>query len=455
MNVYDGARMSDLLTPLGYQNVSTPEMADLIILNTCHIREKASEKIYSELGRLRSLKPKRSKQGNSVMIGVAGCVAQADGAEILRRAPFVDFIFGPQTYHRLPEMVARASRVTAEGAGLFQNQVDTEFPSEPKFDSLPMVSERGSSAFITVQEGCDKFCSFCVVPYTRGAEYSRPGSDILAEASRLASLGACELTLLGQNVNAYHGASPNKNQWGLAELIYEVARIEPIKRIRYTTSHPRDMTEELIKAHCDVPKLMPYLHLPVQTGSDRVLQAMNRQHSVKDYVAIIDRLRAKRPDIALSSDFIVGHPGETEEDFEATLSLIKAVGYAQAYSFKYSSRPGTPSSALEDVVPDKIKNERLAQIQAVLRKQQQSFNNKFNGHLVPVLFDRRGRQKSQLAGRSPWMQAVHVDFPDPSAADTAFGSLGVVRVDAVHPNSLSGVFISNISAAEVLPVGSQ
>ncbi|MBH68604.1 MAG: tRNA (N6-isopentenyl adenosine(37)-C2)-methylthiotransferase MiaB, partial [Rhodospirillaceae bacterium] len=299
------------------------------------------------------------------------------------------------------------------------------------------------------------FCSFCVVPYTRGAEYSRPGSDILAEASRLASLGACELTLLDQNVNAYHGASPNKNQWGLAELIYEVARIEPIKRIRYTTSHPRDMTEELIKAHCDVPKLMPYLHLPVQTGSDRVLQAMNRQHSVKDYVAIIDRLRAKRPDIALSSDFIVGHPGETEEDFEATLSLIKAVGYAQAYSFKYSSRPGTPSSALEDVVPDEIKSERLAQIQAVLRKQQQSFNNKFNGHLVPVLFDRRGRQKSQLAGRSPWMQAVHVDFPDPSAADTAFGSLGVVRVDAVHPNSLSGVFISNISAAEVLPVGSQ
>ena len=455
MNVYDGARMSDLLTPLGYQNISTPEMADLIILNTCHIREKASEKIYSELGRLRSLKPKSRKQGNSVMIGVAGCVAQADGAEILRRAPFVDFIFGPQTYHRLPEMVARASRVTAEGAGLVQNQVDTEFPSEPKFDSLPMVSERGSSAFITVQEGCDKFCSFCVVPYTRGAEYSRPGSDILAEASRLASLGACELTLLGQNVNAYHGASPDKNQWGLAELIHEVARIEPIKRIRYTTSHPRDMTEELIKAHCDVPKLMPYLHLPVQSGSDRVLQAMNRQHSVKDYVAIIDRLRAKRPDIALSSDFIVGHPGETKEDFEATLSLIKAVGYAQAYSFKYSSRPGTPSSALEDVVPDQIKSERLAKIQAVLRKQQQSFNNKFNGHLVPVLFDRRGRQKSQLAGRSPWMQAVHVDFPDPSAADTAFGSLGVVRVDAVHPNSLSGVFLSNISAAEVLPVGSQ
>ncbi|MEE2661545.1 MAG: tRNA (N6-isopentenyl adenosine(37)-C2)-methylthiotransferase MiaB [Pseudomonadota bacterium] len=455
MNAYDGARMSDLLAPLGYQNVSTPETADLIILNTCHIREKASEKIYSELGRLRSLKLSRGTKGDSMLIGVAGCVAQAEGAEILRRVPFVDFIFGPQTYHRLPEMVARAVRMTENGKGLVQNHVDTEFPSEPKFDFLPIVSECGPSAFITIQEGCDKFCSFCVVPYTRGAEYSRPVSDILAEARRLASLGARELTLLGQNVNAYHGASTHKSQWGLAELIHEVAEIQPIKRIRYTTSHPRDMTEELIKAHSDVPKLMPYIHLPVQSGSDRVLQAMNRQHSTRDYIAIIDRLRAKRPDIAISSDFIVGHPSETEEDFEATLSLIKAVGYAQAYSFKYSSRPGTPSSALHDIVPEKIKSERLVQLQALLREQQRSFNNKFDGQLVPVLFDRQGRQNSQLAGRSPWMQAVHVDFPDPSAATSAFGSIGLIRVDAVRPNSLSGVFLSNISEAEVLTVGSE
>ena len=455
MNVYDGARMSDLLMPLGYQNVSTPELADLIILNTCHIREKASEKIYSELGRLRSLKFSRGAKGNKMMIGVAGCVAQADGAEILRRAPFVDFIFGPQTYHRLPEMVMRASRMTEQGKGSIQNQVDTEFPSEPKFDSLPMVSERGPSAFITVQEGCDKFCSFCVVPYTRGAEYSRPVTDIIEEARRLASVGARELTLLGQNVNAYHGVSSHKSSWGLAELIYELARIEPIKRIRYTTSHPRDMTEELIKAHRDVPKLMPYIHLPVQSGSDRVLQAMNRQHNTKDYFAIIDQIRAKCPDIALSSDFIVGHPGETEEDFEATLSLIKAVGYAQAYSFKYSSRPGTPSSALDDPVPEKIKSERLAKLQDLLREQQQFFNHKFNGQLVPVLFDRKGRHKLQLAGRSPWMQAVHVDFPDSPAASDAFGEIGLVRVNEVRPNSLSGIFVSNISEAEVFPIGAQ
>ncbi len=455
MNVYDGARMSDLLVPLGYQNVDTAEKADLIILNTCHVREKASEKLYSELGRLRSLKLSRGNKGNSMMIGVAGCVAQADGAEMLRRAPFVDFIFGPQTYHRLPEMVARASRVIEKGKGLLQSQVDTEFPSEPKFDSLPTVLECGPSAFITVQEGCDKFCSFCVVPYTRGAEYSRPASDILAEARRLASLGAREVTLLGQNVNAYQGASPHKSKWGLAELINELAEIETIKRIRYTTSHPRDMTEDLIKAHCDVPKLMPHLHLPVQSGSDQVLKAMNRQHSIKDYVAIIDQLRALCPDLALSSDFIVGHPGETEEDFEATLSLIKAVGYAHAYSFKYSGRPGTPSSILEDAVPEKIKSERLLKLQALLREQQQSFNNKFKGRLLPVLFDRRGRQPAQLAGRSPWMQAVHVDFPNSSEAGAAFGSLGLVRVDEVHPNSLSGVFLSDISVAEVRPVGSQ
>ena len=340
MNVYDSARMADVLAPLGYAQAETAEGADLVILNTCHIREKASEKVYSELGRLRQLQQARAAEGGRMLLAVAGCVAQAEGEEIVRRAPQVDLVFGPQTYHRLPELVGRA--LDAEtGRGV----VDTDFPAESKFDSLPEEhASQGAAAFLSVQEGCDKFCSFCVVPYTRGAEFSRSVSEVVAEAERLAAGGAREITLLGQNVNAYHGESPTGQTWGLGRLLRRLAEIEGIERLRYTTSHPRDMDEELIEAHAAEPKIMPYLHLPVQSGSDRVLEAMNRKHSAEDYLRIVERLRAARPDLALSSDFIVGFPGERDEDFAATLRLVTEVGYAQAYSFKYSPRPGTPAA---------------------------------------------------------------------------------------------------------------
>ena len=339
MNTYDSKRMVDVLAPLGYCQSEQLEDADLVILNTCHIREKAAEKIYSELGRLRAIKNERLESGPPMMIGVAGCVAQAEGAEMLRRAPFVDLVFGPQTYHRLPEMVARAQRDM--GAKEFSGRgiIDTQFPIEPKFDSLPTATSTGPSAFLTVQEGCDRFCTFCVVPYTRGAEFSRSVEDVIAEAVALVDSGARELILLGQNVNAYHGVSPAGGEWRLAELIRELAEIPNLQRLRYTTSHPRDMTSDLIRAHGEIEILMPYLHLPVQSGSDRVLSAMNRQHTSENYLDIIEAVRAARPNIALSSDFIVGHPGETEEDFEDTLTLVERVGFAQAYSFKYSPRP--------------------------------------------------------------------------------------------------------------------
>lgn len=437
MNVYDAIRMTDVLAPLGYRHVDAPEDADLVILNTCHIREKAAEKVYSELGRLRALKQDRHDTDIPMMIGVAGCVAQAEGAEMVRRAPYVDLVFGPQTYHRLPEMVARAQREADTGRGAGRGIIDTDFPAEPKFDYLPDVMSQGPSAFLTVQEGCDRFCAFCVVPYTRGAEYSRPVADVLAEARRLVAAGAREITLLGQNVNAYHGAAPGGGEWRLAALAQELAGISGLDRIRYTTSHPRDMTSDLIAAHGEIDALMPYLHLPVQSGSDDILAAMNRQHSAADYLAIIAALRDARPDIALSSDFIVGHPGETDADFEATLDLIGAVGYAQAYSFKYSPRPGTPASAMEDAVPEEVKSERLARLQSLVNGQQIAFNETFVGRSVPVLLDRRGKGPSQLAGRSPWMHAVHVDFGDVEIADNVFGTIVDVRILSAHPNSLA------------------
>jgi tRNA-2-methylthio-N6-dimethylallyladenosine synthase len=439
MNVYDATRMADVLAPLGYSHVDTPEGADLVILNTCHIREKAAEKVYSELGRLRALKQDRGGEGQPMMIGVAGCVAQAEGAEMVRRAPYVDLVFGPQTYHRLPEMVARALREDGNGKGAGRGIIDTEFPVEPKFDSLPAATDQGPSAFLTVQEGCDRFCAFCVVPYTRGAEFSRPVADVCAEARDLVATGAREITLLGQNVNAYHGASPAGGEWRLAALIAELAEIEGLERIRYTTSHPRDMTPDLVAAHGAIDKLMPYLHLPVQSGSDRVLAAMNRQHTAEDYLGIIAELRASRPDLALSSDFIVGHPGETEDDFEATLDLVRAVGYAQAYSFKYSPRPGTPASAMDDAVPEEVKSERLARLQTVLNEQQIDYNRRFVDATLPVLLDRRGRGDTQLAGRSPWMHAVHVDFENSAGAGAAYGKIVDLRVVSAHPNSLAAV----------------
>lgn len=438
MNVYDARRMADVLAPLGYDEVETPDDADLIILNTCHIREKAAEKVYSELGRMRALKEATPAGRSPALIGVAGCVAQAEGAEMIRRAPYVDMVFGPQTYHRLPEMIARAHREADGGRGPGRGIIETEFPAEAKFDYLPDARAQGPSAFLTVQEGCDRFCAFCVVPYTRGAEYSRPVSDVIEEARLLIDGGASEITLLGQNVNAYHGAGVDGRETRLAGLIDALAKLSGLSRIRYTTSHPRDMSADLVAAHRDIEALMPFLHLPVQSGSDSLLAAMNRQHTADDYLRIIDDLRRARPDLALSSDFIVGHPGETDADFEATLDLIRTVEFAQAYSFKYSARPGTPAAAIEDVVDEAVKSERLARLQALLNEQQIAFNEAFVGRTVPVLFDRRGRGESQLAGRSPWMQAVHVNFATAAAADAAFGNTGDVRIASAHPNSLAG-----------------
>jgi tRNA-2-methylthio-N6-dimethylallyladenosine synthase len=467
MNVYDAIRMSDVLEPLGYRQVDTPEDADLVILNTCHIREKAAEKVYSELGRLRTLKQDRADGGSEdrapMMIGVAGCVAQAEGAEMVRRAPYVDLVFGPQTYHRLPEMVARATRESSQKRGAGRGIIDTDFPIEPKFDFLPDAKSQGASAFLTIQEGCDRFCAFCVVPYTRGAEYSRPAADVIAEARLLVAGGAREITLLGQNVNAYHGTSPSGpsgpsgqsgqsgGEWRLAALAAELAGIDGLERIRYTTSHPRDMTPDLIAAHGEIDALMPYLHLPVQSGSDDMLAAMNRQHTADDYLNIIDALRATCPDIALSSDFIVGHPGETDADFEATLDLIRNVGYAQAYSFKYSPRPGTPAAAMEDAVSEELKSERLARLQTLLNEQQISFNETFVGRSLPVLFDRPGRSDTQRAGRSPWMHSVHADFGTAAEAAASFGRTVDVRILSAHPNSLAASPVRRSDAAQQEP----
>jgi len=428
MNVYDSARMADVLAAHGYGATAAPEDADLVILNTCHIREKAAEKLYSELGRLNRLKQARKRAGEGMLLAVGGCVGQAEGEELLRRAPFVDLVMGPQNYHRLPELLRRAE---AEAV------VETEFPAESKFDHLPetggnAASETGVSAFLTIQEGCDRFCTFCVVPYTRGAEYSRPVGDIEREAHRLVGQGARELTLLGQNVNAYHGADGDK-ELSLAGLIRRLAGMEGLERLRYTTSHPRDLSEDLIAAHGDVPKLMPFLHLPVQSGADRILKAMNRQHSAEDYRRLVGELRAARPDIALSSDFIVGFPGESDAEFEDTLVLAAEIEYAQAYSFKYSPRPGTPAAERDDQVPDEIKSARLDALQTVLARSQAAFNATMTGRTLPVLFEKPGRHADQMLGRSPYGQWVHADMP----AELR-GRIADIFITEAHTNSLAG-----------------
>ena len=429
MNVYDSARMADSLVPHGYVPTDRADDADLVILNTCHIREKAAEKVYSELGRLRHLRERRRACGTDMMIGVAGCVAQAEGHAMLERAPFVDIVVGPQAYHRLPELLHRRARSQ-------DSVLDTDFPLESKFDRLPeeLATPPGISAYLTVQEGCDNFCTFCVVPYTRGAEASRPAAAIIAEARRLVDAGAHELTLLGQNVNAYRGEGPDGRPWSLAQLIRALTELEDLERIRYTTSHPRDMADDLIDAHGSVDKLMPFLHLPVQSGADAVLQAMNRRHTADDYRRIVERLRAARPDLALSSDFIVGFPGETERDFAATLALAEQIGFAQAFSFKYSPRPGTPAASLRRQVKDAIKSERLMRLQARLADQARAFNEGTVGRVLPVLLERPGRHPGQQVGRTPYLQAVHVEAPG-----SALGQTIDVLITESHAHSLAAV----------------
>ena len=428
MNVYDSERMADVLRPLGYAMADTAEDADLVVLNTCHIREKAAEKVYSEVGRMKELRTLKIEAGQGRMgIVVAGCVAQAEGAEIMTRAPAVDLVVGPQAYHQLPELIARTARSRGE-------RLAADFAPNDKFDALtPARRVDGPTAFLTVQEGCDKFCSFCVVPYTRGAEYARPVAAVLAEARSLAAQDVREVTLLGQNVNAYAGEGLDGEPWSLARLARALADIPGLSRIRYTTSHPRDMADDLIVAHGEVEALMPYLHLPVQSGSDRVLKAMNRGHTAESYLRLVERIRAARSDMALSGDFIVGFPGETEVEFEATLQLVDAVGYASAFSFKYSARPGTPAAALPGQVPEPVKAERLARLQDRLAAHTRAFSATCVGRRLPVLLEKRGRQAGQLIGRSPYLQAVWTEAPE-----KLLGQVVDIDITAVGPNSLSG-----------------
>ncbi len=425
MNVYDSERMAEALGGQGYEQTASPDDADMILLNTCHIREKAAEKVYSELGRFKGLKAAKP----DLKIGVAGCVAQAEGEEIMRRQPMVDLVVGPQSYHRLPEMEAQV----AEG----QKALDTDFPEEDKFEHLKSrpKAQRGPTAFLTVQEGCDKFCAFCVVPYTRGAEVSRPVDRVLAEARDLVERGVREITLLGQNVNAYHGAGTG-GDWSLARLIWALNDIDGLERIRFTTSHPNDMSDDLIAAHGECEKLMPYLHLPVQSGSDRVLKRMNRSHTAESYLRLIERIRAARPDILLSGDFIVGFPEETDDDFLATLDLIEAVEYGYAYSFKYSTRPGTPAAEREQVAAD-VADERLQRLQALITKQQRAIQDGMVGREVKVLFEKPGRRTGQMVGKSEYLHAVHVD-----QAEVAVGDLRSVRITASGANSLAGILVN-------------
>ena len=441
MNVYDSERMGEALNAAGYQSVNVPDEADMVILNTCHIREKAAEKVYSELGRLKKLKD----TNEDMIIGVAGCVAQAEGEEMLARAPTVDLVFGPQTFQALPDMLDeladnRADALAENGhIKKAKGVVRTSFPAEEKFATLfetprqPLV--RSPAAFVTVQEGCDKFCTFCVVPYTRGAEVSRAAVEIEAEIISLAQKGVSEITLLGQNVNAWHDEAGG--DIGLGQLLRRLAEVAGIERLRYTTSHPRDMDEALIEAHADLPELMPYLHLPVQAGSDKILKAMNRKHTAADYIKLVERIREARPDIALSSDFIVGFPGETEEDFTATLDLVKQVTYAQAYSFKYSPRPGTPASEDPQIEED-VKSERLARLQELLNAQQVHFNKAQTDKTLDVLFEKQGKKPGQMVGRSPYLQTVHVD-----ADETVIGKILPVKITKAHANSLSGEILGS------------
>ncbi len=429
MNVYDSGTMESLMEPLGYDTTNNCENADLVILNTCHIREKASEKVFSELGRLKKIKFERAKKGEKTLIAVSGCVAQAEGDSILKRAPYVDIIFGPQTTHLLPELVTKANRLST-------TQIESSFPVNSKFDHLPIPKTDGPSAFLSIQEGCDKFCTFCVVPYTRGEEYSRPAMDILDEAKVLAQRGVKEITLLGQNVNAYHGESIiGQKIWGLGRLIREIAEIDGINRIRYTTSHPRDLSDEIIDAHKSVDKLMPHLHLPVQSGSDRILKAMNRKHTCSDYLYLIDKLRKAKPDIAVSSDFIVGFPGETDEDFENTLQLVRDVNFTHSFSFKFSIRPGTPASYYKKQVSNEIKSKRLLKLQKLLDKQNSDFNETFVGKKMAILIKGKGKGKGQMLGSSPYLQPVRVEN-----SSFKLGETHIVDITKAEANSLLGKF---------------
>ncbi|WP_024509606.1 tRNA (N6-isopentenyl adenosine(37)-C2)-methylthiotransferase MiaB [Bradyrhizobium sp. ARR65] len=445
MNVYDAQRMVDTLASEGYVETDNADNADLVILNTCHIREKASEKVYSELGRLRVAKQEAAREGREMRIAVAGCVAQAEGDEIIRRAPAVDIVVGPQSYHHLPQLIERAS---SEGRA-----IETEFPAEDKFSFLPQpapsaIRARGISAFVTVQEGCDKFCTFCVVPYTRGAEVSRPVEKIVDDVKRLADNGVREITLIGQNVNAYHGEGPDGTSWSLGKLLLRLADVPDIARLRYSTSHPRDVDDSLIEAHRDVPALMPFVHLPVQSGSDRILAAMNRKHTVRDYCETIERFRRARQDVAFSSDFIVGFPGEKAQDFSATLALVTQIGYAAAYSFKYSPRPGTPAAEMQETVSTAEMDERLARLQDLINSQQSAFNAAAIGTTMDVLFESPARNPGQIVGRSPYLQPVHVMAPH-----DIIGQVLPVRIEKLERFSLFGTLASPLS--DVRPAPSQ
>lgn len=430
MNVYDSGRIADVMQPFGYNLVDTADDADLVVLNTCHIREKADEKVYSDLGRIREMRKEKEQSGGKMLIAVGGCVGQAEGKEIINRVPYVDIVFGTQSYHNLPEMVIKAIR---DGGGV----VDLDFAPEPKFDALPqqsLTSEK--TAFLSVQEGCDKFCTFCVVPYTRGAEFSRKAEDIIKEARSFAERGILEISLLGQNVNAYHGTGIDGNEWSLAKLIRELAKIDGLERIRYMTSHPRDMGDDLIAAHGEVEKLMPYLHLPIQSGSDNILAKMNRKHKADFYLNIIEKLRTARPDIALSSDFIVGFPDESEQDFQATMKLVETVGYAACYSFKYSPRPGTPAALSEQQIPEDVKTERLVRLQDLIVRQQTAFNKASVGKTMKALLDRKGKIGGQLLGKTPYMQSVHV-----INADEYEGKIVDITITEGYQNSVAGVVV--------------
>jgi len=443
MNVYDAQRMVDTLAPEGFVETANVDDADLVILNTCHIREKASEKVYSELGKLRVAKAEAAQAGRKMNVVVAGCVAQAEGNEIIRRAPVVDVVVGPQSYHNLPALLKQAK---AGGRAL-----DTEFPIEDKFGFLPppkpaAIRARGISSFVTVQEGCDKFCTFCVVPYTRGSEVSRPVAKIIDDVQRLADNGVREITLIGQNVNGYHGEGPDGRPWALGTLLYRLAEIPGIARLRYSTSHPRDVEDTLIAAHRDLPELMPFVHLPVQSGSDRILAAMNRKHTAEDYRRVIDRFRDARQDIAFTSDFIVGFPGETEEDFAATLALVTQIGYAGAYSFKYSPRPGTPAADLQETVSQADMDERLVRLQKLIDSQQSAFNAATIGSTVDVLFERKARNPGQIVGRTAYLQPAHV-----MASDDIIGQVLPVTIESLERYSLLGSLTSPPVASSPVP----
>ncbi len=427
MNVYDSNRIAGILQNLGYTEASNAKSADLIIFNTCHIREKAAEKVFSDLGRIYLLKQERAEQGLDTIIGVVGCVVQAEDEQIAKRAPFVDFATGPLTYHRLPEILAKIARKKG------QSIIDTEFPAEAKFDFLPENKSQGGCSFLAIQEGCDNFCTYCVVPYTRGVEYSRPVDEVIKEARRLVKSGSCELNLLGQNVNSYHGEDSNGKERNLAYLLRQLAEIDGLERIRYTTSYPADVDDDLISCHHDIKKLMPYLHLPVQSGSDKILKAMNRRHTSSDYLKIIEKLKKANPDLRMSSDFIVGFPGEEDKDFQATLNIVKEVGYIQAFSFKYSRRAGTPAALMPNQVEEKIKKERLNILQDMLFSYQLNFNKECVGKIMPVLFESKGRHKGQLIGRTPYMQNLHAEL-----SNDCLNKIINVQVTEATTNSLSG-----------------